>query len=1812
MNEIDSLAQIIQQEGTRRFTIPTNDRDGWFVLMKSWKELIGYHEGKTNYVFEVMIHCGQNSSDSRVALEVQNLTYFFVWTDQFLQWKLKHGEQPIFHLVILLDGNNLAVREIFGRIQAFLSLQVELRSHNKFYVLMQDYETPYTYRFPSIESAGPSDKHYNYRGWAVALLRFQNKTSKQSTIIPVDKLPPLLSVAFQKRVSEYATGNSDDSSHQEGPHLTYEELLLGGGLNREQFVQCIDICKRHLGSLTALKAAFNEVQTSLALRKFPMLCANYLLRTLCGLSGTTEKQIKKVEDKQALCDKLKALLLNLFFEDDPGASGLSQLLLFIILHNLQKQKLLLRFGKGEDAIAGYSYNVLAIRNALIDSTEYADGLLQLLENSCAHTQSGIGYLSIRVHYIDRNCPESELVKVAERRSALRALYSRPFYKQRTLTPFPKKFDFWESAKYYLEFFLADNAIKLEGDKGQWPIRGIARVYLDNNSSSFEDNAQLELHDIFNFDIRSNRMPHKPFEKLNQVVLHYGTRQFKKTVLRNNGCFMVRSPSITTKSTEMYSAIWEPSFSVTAKKKNVPITVELPDDPDSRSVIMRQDKHWQHLLLPELSGATEYRILLPCRNAVELGNTTRGKRDVPKQPLDLSAIKDKNAPVTPTDFISMRDALLKLQDDTSMKTVIQKLGIGSQPDNSDNPLVLKRAALTQEEKGAVIQKCADRLWSIFAAPNSEWRKKVDSLNRIIFCVDLSELEADMQTVEVAAKTVMYMIGKAQADSASQEGTKTSPSDLLRLMAIFFRKDDVGGTKQMSQFLMAFSSFYDENGTCEYMRNVQIAICARNNYRNKLASTDGTITTQDTGELPDFPEVSFLLAGEKLSSVWRTADIFAFNNDATNTMHLLPHLRYLSDNEDAASKTIAPIAPFPFDLYLKASPVNRVCCDNWFLQQINAMIRNDIRLSALGCKIHNVHVRLGSNMHIEDFYEAEMLFQNARVVMRFAYMIVEQILDKRSDHNCPLVIVGYEPYSTILLEYIKDFLKTCQENGSQGTNSQKHSFVSYGIYGHDEDGKIGFQPSAQLKLHQKDVLATKTKQTADLDYVTIYPIGTTLSTVYRMRNAIADYFQGKTLQNCFNICVLLIGELGADKPNSRALSKLYWEKTSNMGEMTQVNQYEEKTVTLTSDHDQGGKDPADKVIVHYLLEATTQWHEQKDCSDPKNRQDNVLVYVDPTSTIPSSIFPLEKRKPDSPISFLQNNDRGGNTGVWGLIDKNTERLDLLRGCVHYGHIRVGNNHFQYHIDLPRFLQNALEQPVKKGESANDLENTLAEWAKEIDPQAYNIIATPLEQENAAFLRLIVDKVFAHSIRIIRIPFGSVRKEDVRAKYSYISEEYRDIKETNPDIKIHVYFVTMSFVTGESFHRAQKLVSMLLNDSGHYTYDGFLYKGVFTILNRSSKSTVNTMVKNPATDFRSYLHLAIPHYNTSQGKCPACNQHEKNIYLRDHCATNKARYSLLDTVQFSKLRTTDEYLQWRTKRIWTSRSEFEILALWLTMVDGQRIWPGISQQDWKMVETLRENCKKYVEHEHSILKESTEQKSPESIYARSSICYLTDKVSTETVESLWINGAVQSVAFRRLWCTHDAYCKLEDEKTILSQPYDKVEEATIKILTQMLQFPEKLMQENASGLEIMEHLENMISYIKVISREYLSKHHYIRSAMFQIMSVMLRLILGEQTGKLTSEYPLAQADRIYKTIIAPSKKAIPHQRYRLMMTLVNQLSTMQANIILHDDNHWLLKGLLRQVVALREEAAATDDWIGIPSDETVEDAYIHCIKKGMFAEE
>lgn len=960
--------------------------------------------------------------------------------------------------------------------------------------------------------------------------------------------------------------------------------------------------------------------------------------------------------------------------------------------------------------------------------------------------------------------------------------------------------------------------------------------------------------------------------------------------------------------------------------------------------------------------------------------------------------------------------------------------------------------------------------------------------------------DVLSLELMAKAVFRLV--AWRKSKGKIGVK------LALL--------LPGEMFTSEFIRIFSIFYDkqlrgdEKG--EWMGKAQIALCG---YQK---GGDG------------IPQVHFLLAGATSGSARITARTFTYYNTGT-ALSVMPQIRYLTRQEEEKS-----VSQFPFDLFLTAVPAGQQGGKerSWFLRRMGRALDQGLWHRPHGCRLGGIRVRLRSNIYLSDFYEAELLFHNVGIIYRFAHLIAMDLLRQAGDRDSdkPLIVVGYEFYSSVLIEQIVKLLGGWK--------------VNYLIYSAGQEGaQLHLSPWLQAMEEGEREQAMR-----GAECVAVIPIGTTMSTLYQIVGEMKARWQC-----CFpydNYVLMLVGEKGGT-----GLSGQYWNFLDQDPDHVRL---------------QPQRQGEDGLQCRYFLDPRTQWSDVAQDAAGRGVDEKVLVYVDQTSTRPKDIFVVEGSHFKGISHFL-------NTPA--ARAENDRRLELFKGLTHYGHIVEGNNHFQFYLDMDRYFSRA--QTKEPGRM------TVDEWLQslrgKIDPNAYNIIVSPLHTEDSPFAKAVIDQVFEHSLRFIHMDLTTAFREDVRAKFSYIADEYREIRGFDRGKPVNVYFVNTAITSGGSLARARNLVTMLMEEAGVEYDRESIFKGCFVLVNRSAFDTLNSYVKGPEEHFWAYLHLAVPALNSRRDRCPTCELLEQYRTLEYSCAGNRLGQEFRRLRIKHAKRPMEEHRVWLGDTVMSSGGYAGWLRQWLYSYirirreKNGKIWAGIFEVgqeqygdlralydllQWGVGRYLKEqgvDGKKLKEQEEGYLSainsfslldlQAVVEAYPEE--AEKAVGGRRQCLEPEYWRRVLVEYVCAQKTHLRMVAIHRAFLKMD---TVVGRLEGELPDRG----RQMAEFLAGLMEGELGRDGITQQLraEWLISYLKVLSRPHLAQYHHIRQGILTLMLHMTAYAIGS-AGSLPPY--LAFAGPFLRTKRGSTVGELV--RCQVLQTLLKRLAGLQSTYFLDEGN-------------------------------------------------
>ncbi len=579
--------------------------------------------------------------------------------------------------------------------------------------------------------------------------------------------------------------------------------------------------------------------------------------------------------------------------------------------------------------------------------------------------------------------------------------------------------------------------------------------------------------------------------------------------------------------------------------------------------------------------------------------------------------------------------------------------------------------------------------------------------------------------------------------------------------------------------------------------------------------------------------FIIAGADIGGVLNLAEkmslVRGVESDCVNS------IRYVMEKFGYYSKPqhhlIMDVVPFDMIEYCPNTTL--------FEKSVVKIISNDMQSREFGCKVQKTHVRVGSKIHIGDFYEAELLFHNDYYVKRFAMLTARRIIDVNRPEK-KLVLVGYETYSELLLYDVMCFL------------------ISHGI----ECSYMLYEQNMVSKFrYYNDKFHPEHGEWGNYYYVMIVPVNSSLTTFNKLRAALiheaGSESDGMAIKKGILLNIALIhirSEEDDEEPNE--LERRYFRKKG--------------TNILTICSGEG-----EYVEIHYFVSVKTEWQHPlncKFCFPYSNSNERPLIEMNRASIVPRQLIGI----PDNFTNDYFGRDSGNDISVENS-EENEKRVRALGDCMYYGHVIRSEKHFMYYFFLESYFQRNRDSIIEWIESLNKDED--------VDDNViiYDIIVAPLHFSNAGFVEEVNHYLYGGAALVLNYEVDKEYRENVRTKYSNIILLYEKLKERGEKSHLRFHYIDDTIITGRTFYRAKSVFSSLFVDNGTQSNIRItVFEDVTILLNRLSQlSIMNYVSSNDA--FRSYVHLNISSMRNYEDACTLCRIVDESDILRDRSITN-----------------------------------------------------------------------------------------------------------------------------------------------------------------------------------------------------------------------------------------------------------------------------------------------------------------------------------------
>lgn len=535
---------------------------------------------------------------------------------------------------------------------------------------------------------------------------------------------------------------------------------------------------------------------------------------------------------------------------------------------------------------------------------------------------------------------------------------------------------------------------------------------------------------------------------------------------------------------------------------------------------------------------------------------------------------------------------------------------------------------------------------------------------------------------------------------------------------------------------------------------------------------------------------------------------------------------------------------------------------WVKKLSNILRCDIHDKPLGCRISDTHVRIGE-VHIDSFYEAQILFSHNYWIKRFANWLTEKIKNEVKNKNSRIVLIGFETYFEPVLYAI---YRKLEEDG--------YNRPKYLIY--EEPKYIQAQETSEKKIRYIDEITDKNSSSyIDINEITnsegtdgysnvkliyICGISSTLNTFNQMINEFAHEYIKKFRNNIRNdemksktdlirgnhkefSIIQILPEHNNDSENIREkLGLQIIERTSKV----------KRSFGVTN------------IVAEYLVSVNCKWQLASSCKwcFPEDyRDERPIIAVSDTSVIPVQMID------EKGYASSQSKSTYSKINFFEKIANGDKKAFLYHKYLYYNHTNRDEHHYLYYIRTGHLLRDIFE---KKRDDFIDLcEKIRGKLCLKSNGEQVNVIISPRHFSDEMFPQLINEYVFDNQAHMVSLDIKKEYRSNFETKYSNFSYFLEQIRDIGPSACINFYFVDDQLITGATFYRAKSFVSSLMHKTKVINLNNKIniFAGIIIFVNRLSNNSKYDYIDDPKNKFHSIIDISVPSVRSYGDSCPMC---------------------------------------------------------------------------------------------------------------------------------------------------------------------------------------------------------------------------------------------------------------------------------------------------------------------------------------------------------
>jgi len=496
---------------------------------------------------------------------------------------------------------------------------------------------------------------------------------------------------------------------------------------------------------------------------------------------------------------------------------------------------------------------------------------------------------------------------------------------------------------------------------------------------------------------------------------------------------------------------------------------------------------------------------------------------------------------------------------------------------------------------------------------------------------------------------------------------------------------------------------------------------------------------------------------------------------------------------------------------------------------------------GFKISESHFRLGSKVHISDFYYAKRYFQNSFFASRFAFIItkyINEIHDKEYIED--LTLIGYGLYSELLISLVSNFLKDIYEDANINHNLFTDSEEPVLVKGYEQINK---------------------------NLIIIVPIASTFSTSIKIEEYLKKEYSNREILNP-HINALVVSNGNMLEKSEIKKDDVEW----NYGWKNVRNDIQIVDIASLYDREISMREqkffislpstwyPIEKCeICSPHSEANCFDKSCSDCNDAGGKgcpiSEKVLLSTDKSYVTPALVFDFPRAR--------------------DLHKDDSRQFSLNIEAVEYGHTSRNDDHFHYYFYDEKLFEDNKEE-IREWLAI--LRNTIIERTNYTEADNVLIVA-PEHFSNTVFVHVVNEMLFSNSANVLHY---NVWKNNFFNFQTFYKKIVLDADK--------IFFVDDTIISGATFFRSNDFIKFT-KKNGDPGFDACIV--LLSRINYFAQYNIQRKLPNNKRFF-AYANVHLPTLKEDGSDCQLCIDFEKTKKLFDESYLDRFKHHFKERMQ------------------------------------------------------------------------------------------------------------------------------------------------------------------------------------------------------------------------------------------------------------------------------------------------------------------------------